>query len=156
MKLNVLKGLFIIITAGLFVACSDSTLYPEKEGYSYKELDDYLKEEDSIIKKNAAAHGKLYIDYLNLLCYFDNNGFVSTKEISELQRNVMYNIGSTTGLFFHSLESKEEKEDYLKTLERVCNEGVRYENLKDSVKELNDWLPDLVRELLSEDENIKN
>ena len=91
-----------------------------------------------------------------MLCYFDNNGFVSTKEISELRRNVMYNIGSTTGLFFHSLESKEEKEDYLKTLERVCDEGVRYENLKDSVKELNGWLPDLVRALLSEDENIKN
>ena len=156
MKLNVLKGLFIIITASLFVACSNSTPYPEKEGYSYKELDDYLKEEDSRIKKNAAAHGKLYIDYLNLLCYFDNNGFVSTKEISELQRNVMDNIGSTIGLFFRSIESKEEKEDYLKTLERVCDEGVRYENLKDSVKELNAWLPDVARELLYEDENIKN
>ncbi|MEE1143573.1 MAG: hypothetical protein U0L22_08080 [Bacteroidales bacterium] len=156
MKLNVLKGLFIIITASLFVACSNSTPYPEKEGYSYKELDDYLKEEDSRIKKNAAAHGKLYIDYLNLLCYFDNNGFVSTKEISELQRNVMDNIGSTIGLYLRLIESKEEKEDYIKTLERVCDEGVRYENLKDLVKELNAWLPDVARELLSEDENIKN
>lgn len=156
MKVNVLKGLFIIITAGLFVACSDSTLYPEKEGYSYKELDDYLKEEDSRIKKNAAAHGKLYIDYLNLLFYFDNNGFVFTKEGSELEGNVMDNISSTIGLFLRLLESKEEKEDYLKTLERVCDEGVRYENIKDSIKELNAWLPDVARELLSEDENIKN